>query len=113
MHWSTTAGSLSARTGSLTTLSAPSNATPLTVTATFPNGTSLSANFKVWEPSGPVRAVILRTNNVWHAPVFTNGQAGAEMELRIYIGPTNVSLARVAVMEVGKDQTNMTGYFTN
>lgn len=96
-------------TNSSVTFIAPSNAPPggmaATVIATV-GSASIAVPFKVFPPSGIDHAIISSTN---HYPI---GEAGAGMNLVIWVAPTSVSFYRVNIMEVGEDATNISGYFT-
>ena len=93
-----------------TIFTAPSSRASVTVTATFPNGSQLSKQFTVIEPTGYVRAQIVSTDT---ASYFGTGNAGAGMTNTIWIGPTTVSFGKVSIMEVGEVSTDATGYFAN
>jgi hypothetical protein len=60
--WSTSAGRLSATTGSTINFFAPSNAASVTVTASV-NGQQIATTFKVFEPSGLARVKTVGTNH--------------------------------------------------
>jgi hypothetical protein len=113
--WTTTAGGVYPTTGQYTTFTAPSNAPPggmtATVTATFA-GKSFGVTYTVVPPSGVDHAIIISINNIQGVPTLSSGQAGAQMYLNVYFAPTNVSFYRVAIMEVGEDATNISGYFS-
>jgi hypothetical protein len=108
--WTTSAGSLSATNGNVTTFTAPSNAPSGGVIATV-IGTcktaSMAVLFNVVPPSGIDHAKIIATNH------YSIGVAGAGMGNAIWIAPTSVSFYRVEIVEVGEPATNVTGYFTN
>jgi hypothetical protein len=104
--WVASAGGVSPAVGTATTFTAPSNGTPtLTVRANFP-GASLTNTFTVVEPNGA-------SANVTDVDCYNDlPKAAAGMYLRVVIGPTNVSLYRVQIMEVGQPATNVTGWFS-
>lgn len=106
--WSTTAGSVSPTNGNATWFTAPSNASPATVTATV-GDEKLDVSFSVYEPSGYAYAQVTGVGCYPSSPA--NAQAG--MNLRVVIGPTNVSFYRVTIMEVGMPATNKFGYFSD
>jgi hypothetical protein len=107
--WHTTAGSLSKWHGNTTVLTAPSNATMATVTMNYYGVTHVKyvTNFTVIEPTG-----VHHADFVQYWPYTSTSLAGAGMQIRPFIGPTNVSFYRVQVMEVGENATNTSGYFT-
>jgi hypothetical protein len=109
--WTTVAGSLAVTSGMTNLFTAPSNAANVTVTVTI-GSAPVSFYYKVFAPSGIDHAVIVATNNISGAPIFTNGQSGAEMLLNVFFAPTNVSFYRVSIMEVGEDGSNISGYFS-
>jgi hypothetical protein len=106
VHWTTTAGSLNPTNGTATAFTAPSNAAGATVTATFSGG-SCDKTFNVVEPAG-VSGFIRSTNTA-----IAVGTMGVGMFITVTVTPTNVSFYRVRMMEVGRNATNVTGYFTN
>ena len=103
--WSTTAGSVAPAAAISTSFTAPSNASPATVTATV-GDEKLDVSFGVSEPSGIDHADI-----IYRFP-YALGFAGAGMHLRPYLSPTNVSFYRLQCMEIGEDASSVTGYFT-
>ena len=110
-------GTLSSTSGRTTTFTAPSRGGTTSVTVSSGRGTN-SVAFTVLEPTNFVSTYIVATNNlenfgVVNPPHFSVGQAGAQMLLRVVMGPTNVSFYRVQMHEVPLDATNLTGYFTN
>jgi hypothetical protein len=113
--WSTSAGGLAVTSGTTNLFTAPSNAAVATVSATV-SGTLISNTFNVFEPTGVVYAIITQTQNIvvpgMTIPSLTNGEAGAQMVLEAFFGPTNVSFYRVSVMEVGENASNLSGYFS-
>ena len=104
--WSTTAGSVAPAAAISTTFTAPSNASPATVTATV-GDEKLDVPFSVYEPSGFDHARIRSTTAVAIPP----GTPGASMDLDVYIGPTNVSFYRVEIWEQGTNASGLLGYF--
>ncbi len=106
--WSTTAGGLSATSGSSTLLTAPSNAVNATVIAMVAS-IPVKVPFDVKAPSGIDHAVILNNNS----NLFALGYAGARMDMTIYLAPTSVSFYRVNLMEIPGPASNVTGFFTN
>ena len=104
-QWSTTGGSLKNVSGISTTLTAPGNATNVTVTASVGNA-MLSMNFDVLEPTTETSV----TNDI---DTYPAGTQGVGMSLIITVGPTNVSFYNVEVLEVPGPATNISGYFTN
>ena len=107
VRWTTSAGSVYPTNGSLTTLTAPSNAATATVTMSYKSVAYPAINYTVIEPTGVVKATVAYT-----IP-YDYGVAGAGMHLRPVIGPTNVSFYQVQCREVGLDATNVSGFFTN
>lgn len=111
--WFATGGSVSPAYptpgGSSATFTARSNAGPASVKVSLP-GVAPSFNYNVVEPSGVANATIVSTQK--SPPIGTN-IAGAYMRLNVTIGPTNVSFYRVQMLEIGRDATNVTSYFTN
>jgi hypothetical protein len=108
--WSTTAGSLQPTNNvPSTTFTAPSNAANASVTINFgTGGSSCPLKFTIVEPTGVVSAPIQSTNS------FELNECGALMKLSpVIVGPTTVSFYRVQMLEVGRNATGMTGYFTN
>ena len=104
--WSTTVGSLSRTSGNWTALTAPSNATSATVTATL-GDEKVDVGFGVVEPSGVDHATVVNCDN------FLPGVSGAGMHLLVYLAPTNVSFYRVMCKEVPGDASEISGYYTN
>ena len=102
MVW--TGPGLPATTNSGVTFTAPNNACPATVVATY-HGLPLPTKFTVLAPTGVDHAKISATNN------YPLGAAGAGMQNTVWIAPTFVSFYNVNVMEVGEDATNMWGFF--
>jgi hypothetical protein len=107
--WGASAGSLLMTNGPTTLFTAPSNATNATVTATLPNGQSKSITFNVIAPSGFSPAVITNT----YPSTIPQGQPGAEMDVTMFLLPTNVSFAAVQLMEVSNNAVNISNYFAN
>jgi hypothetical protein len=106
----TTAGSLLTWWGNTNKLTAPSNATTLSVTLAYYGKRDVikyTTSFTVVEPTGVASATVSYT-----IP-YDYGIAGAGMHLRPVIGPTSVSFYRVQCLEVGLDATNVSGFFTN
>jgi hypothetical protein len=85
------------------------------VTVTFPGQKEpVRIPFTVLQPTGFVYTVIIQSNNIGRgAPDYALGQAGAQMLLHVFMGPTNVSFGRVLMHEVPEFASNVTGYFTN
>jgi hypothetical protein len=104
--WSTTAGRVVPVFSTNTLFTAPSNAASATVTAAL-RDEKVSVGFGVVEPSGYAYAQV-----VGPPDYFDIGQAGAGMSLRVVMGPTNVSLYRVQVLEVPGGPTNVQGWFS-
>jgi hypothetical protein len=105
--WSVTAGSLAVASGITNLFTAPSNAANVTVTVTI-GSAPVNFHYKVYAPTGYARAQIVATDNA-----YGTDNAGAGMQIEIWIGPTNVSFGAVSIMEVGEVATNATGYFAN
>jgi hypothetical protein len=105
--WSASAGSLSNATGTRTLFTAPSNAMMATVTVTLPGGQSLRRDFTVLEPGGVDHSDLLEVYD------FDEGESGAGMYCRVYLGPTNVSFYRVQLMEVATNAASITGYYAD
>jgi hypothetical protein len=105
--WSTTAGSLSATNGVTDLFTAPDNATNVTITATVGN-IPVNLYFQILAPTSYANVKIISAEND-----FGTGNAGAGMNIDVWIGPTNVSFYQVEIMEVGEIATNATGYFAN
>ena len=97
---------------------APSNAANVTIIATVA-GQTLKTKFKVFEPTGENHAVVTLVTNFMHIDdvigdvYFQTNKAGVIMQLKVFIGPTNVSFYNVQIMEVGEDASSIQGYFTN
>jgi hypothetical protein len=103
--WSATAGSLAVTSGMTNLFTAPDNATNVTVTVTI-GSAPVNLYYKITEPSSET-SVIGSTNT------FPAGIEGAGMQLIITWGPTNVSFAKVQILEVPGPASSITGYFTN
>ena len=85
---------------------APSNAANVTVSATIWTNLPMEAVFRVYAPTGMVTAS-------WVRPLdYRPGFAGVGMQLKPFVGPTNVCFSKVWCMEVGLDATNVHGYFS-
>ena len=71
-------------------------------------------NLGVKEPEQFDHAIITATNNVGYGapPGYDPGRAGAEMALKVWTKPTDVSFYNVQIMEVGEDAT-VEGYFAD
>jgi hypothetical protein len=105
--WSTSAGGMSVPTGTLSVLTAPSNANPnVTVTAEV-EGLKVERNFSVVPPSGYHHATISSKTGQFIPP----GIAGAWMSLHVVIGPTNVCLDKVQFKEQTNSPSGVSGYF--
>ena len=103
--WEVSAGGLSVTNGSSTKFTAPSNEATAKVTAIV-GGKSLPVTFTVKKPSGVDHAMLA---SIVH---FNTNVAAAKMQLwPVVIAPTSVSFYRVQCLEVGKDASNVTGYF--
>jgi len=105
-HWSTSAGSVSPDNGNQTSFTAPSNRSPATVTAKL-RDEQVDVGFGVVEPSGSAYAQVTDTDCWYYLPA-----AMAGMHLRVVMGPTNVSLYRVQVLEVPGGPTKVQGWFS-
>jgi hypothetical protein len=99
-------------TNSAVTFIAPSNAPPggaaATVIATIKTA-SQAVLFKVFPPTGIDHAFIVDK----HTNSFPVGNAGAKMDIYVFVAPTSVSFYRVNIMELPGPATNMTGIYTN
>ncbi len=102
--WATTAGSVSPWSGNQMTFTAPSNASPATVTMGY-NKIRFPTTFTVKEPTGVDHATITST------ATYGNNVPGAGMHLDVVLGPTNVSFYRVQVFEVGQPASDITGQY--
>jgi hypothetical protein len=114
--WRAQEGHVLLASGKTNSYTARTGAGPDVVTVTFPGQKEpVRIPFTVLAPTGMVYAVITMTNNIYNpdAPVFLPGQAGAEMRLRVVMGPTNVSFSHVEMHEVPLDASNLIGFFTN
>jgi hypothetical protein len=109
--WKTDQGTLSSSLGPSTRLTAPNTKGQATVTATLPNAPDERISFTVVEPTGVDHAIIIATN-IPAEGTLGQGDAGAQMELLVFMAPTNVSFYRVQMEEVDENGTNITGYFT-
>jgi hypothetical protein len=105
--WSTTAGSVSPSSGNWTLFTAPSNASPATVTATL-RDEHVDVGFGVFEPSGYDRATHPTTPLCWYPPPPV---VAAGMNINVVIAPTNVSFYRVTIYEVGEPASNLQGWY--
>ena len=105
--WTTTVGALNTTTGSNVTLTLDDTVgAAKKVTADY-LGQSLKKEFEIFAPTGVDNATIASTAS------GTVGNAGAGMHLKpIVVAPTDVSFYNVQLLEVGRDATNVTGYFT-
>jgi hypothetical protein len=101
--WSTSAGTLSALSGSGTVLTAPYTAGSATVTATI-RKVSLSIDFGVVEPSGI-------SSTIRQKDYFEPPGVGAGMQMNIVLQPTTVSFGNVEMTEPAEATTGITGYF--
>lgn len=104
--WSVSGGGeISSTNGFETTFKAPHQSSTCVVSCNVGQIT-LSKEFKIFEPSGVVRAVVNSTRS------FPVGEASAMMQLYpVVVGPTNVSFYNVVCVEVGRDAVNLTGYW--
>ena len=107
--WNTTGGSVGTTDDVTMQFTAPSNAANVTVSVTV-KGQTLKEKFKVFEPSGYASETYVVGLYSFPTNPLT---AGAGMELRVYMKPTNVSFYRVWMEEVGEDATGVDGYFEN
>jgi hypothetical protein len=105
-HWETTAGSVVPTTGPETLFTAPSNAATATVSVHVRDAT-LDTTFTVLEPSGVDHADIISTD------LIEAGFIGAGVVFKVYFAPTDVSLGRISIMEIGMPASAITGNFTN
>jgi hypothetical protein len=101
--WNTSAGTLSATSGTGATLTAPDRKTQAKVTATVGNA-SIDVSFSVIEPSGET-AVKFGADEAY--------TYGAGMNLLITVHPTDVSFYKVQMSEVAGPPSNITGIYTN
>ena len=109
--WKKDLGTLRSRVGTSNQFTAPHKKGQATVTATLPNAPPEQIRFEVLEPTGVDHAVIIVTN-IPRLGTIAQGDAGAQMQLCVFMAPTNVSFYRAEMEEVDEDGTNITGYFT-
>ncbi|MDX9794910.1 MAG: hypothetical protein RBU24_15495 [Kiritimatiellia bacterium] len=99
-------GTLSITTGNSATFTADDHASNPSITVTYGN-CSCSTSFNVVEPESETCVRMLEET-------FPSGVQGAGMLLEpITVSPTDVSFARVEMMELPGPASNVTGYFTN
>lgn len=103
--WTTTGGSLSAASGISTIFTAPEHKTNITVTATI-RDVVVRVDFSILEPTG-----IDHADFVSYIPYDSTTKAGVGMHLRPHVGPLTVSFAHLTLTEVGRDASDITGYF--
>ena len=110
LTWMTTAGSLLTWWGNTNRLTAPSNATTLSVTLAYygkRDEIKYTTSFTVVEPSG------IKATLHGQPDQFAIGSVGAGMRMDVVLQPTSVSFYRVQIIEPTAGPTNRTGYFTN
>jgi hypothetical protein len=105
--WSSTAGSVWPTDGNETTFTAPSNASPATVTAVLGNE-QVDVPFGVAQPSGIEATLRGLPDYYWPLPAV-----GAGMYMNVVIQPTNVSFYRLEIEEPGASASKRQGYFVN
>ena len=98
-------GSVTPNVGSWVIFTAPSNAVASTTVRVFVRDVHLDKYFSVVAPSGWDHADIVSTN---HYPI---GMSAGDMQLRVFFAPTEVSLYRVEIEEVGTEATGVWGAF--
>lgn len=104
--WVASAGDIEPAEGSDIKFTAPSNAATANIRV-YVRDVHLDKLFFVKEPSGVDHA------DVWALVSYPLGSIAAGMQLHPYIAPTSVSFYKVWCMEVGKDASALTGYYTS
>jgi hypothetical protein len=104
--WTASLGTCKPTSGSSTTYTAGDSTGSGVVTATLPIG-SCTKTFTLIAPTTVIRATVAGTDS------FAKGTQGAGVRmLPVIIGPDTVSFYRLQIMEVGKDASSISGYFT-
>ena len=103
--WLAFDGSVWPNVGSAVTFTAPSNAVPRTTVRVFVRDAQLDKYFTVVEPQSYDHAVIVSTNRYWPP------MSAAGMQLKVFFAPTDVSLYRVEIEEVGGYAIDLSGVY--
>jgi hypothetical protein len=105
--WTTAVGALNTTMGSQVKLTLDDTVgAAKKVTADY-LGQTLEKEFEIFAPTGVDNATVESTVS------GTVGYAGAGMHSKpVVVAPTDVSFYNVRMLEVGRDATNITGYFT-
>ena len=121
-HWFATVGNVAVRlsTPVVATNSAPDTTQPFEVWASVHGVELPHIPYEVKEPEGEHHAIITLTDftgiqGLWpETPLgFRSGDAGAEMSLHVFIGPTDVSFYKVEIRELPEDASFVKDYFSN
>jgi hypothetical protein len=104
--WSVSGGgTVAPNSGAWTLFTAGETSSASVVTATFADGSACTLAFTVIPPNGITYAKISNQD------IYPVGDAGAGMLLTIRLTPLTVCFGGIDFKEIGRDPTNVTGYF--